>query len=158
MAAAVKNPVCPICDETFKDGRGLSGHIQWKHQDLSEDEREELMEEGMSRGRESAAGGAADDLNTAALRYTDPVMQAVERVRQAKDRLEETEDRLKALNECSHGSGVPVGNLHMGTKATKIVREAKQRCRDEIERREDEVERRVEQLNEAIQKEVNDRE
>jgi hypothetical protein len=154
MAAAVKNPVCTICDETFKDGRGLSGHIQWKHQDLSEEEREELMEEGMSRGRESAAGGAADDLNTAALRYSDPVMQAVERVREAKDRLEEAEARMEALKESSGGTGLgPVGTPWMNVK-----REAKQRCKDEIQRREEEVERRVEQLNEAIQQEVNDRE
>jgi exonuclease VII small subunit len=154
MAAAVKNPVCTICDETFKDGRGLSGHIQWKHQDLSEDEREELMEEGMSRGRESAAGEAADDLNTAALRYTDPVMQAVERVRQAKDRLEEAEDRMEALMESSGGTGVGP----FGTKWMNVKREVKQRCKEEIQRREDEVERRVEQLNEAIHQEVSDRE
>lgn len=46
---AVKNPECTICGETFKDGRGLSGHLQFKH-DLSGDEHERELEKGMSRG------------------------------------------------------------------------------------------------------------
>ena len=46
---AVKNPECPICGDTFKDGRGLSGHLQFKH-DLSGDEHQEKLGEGMDRG------------------------------------------------------------------------------------------------------------
>jgi hypothetical protein len=46
---AVKNPECTICGETFKDGRGLSGHLQFKH-GLSGEEHERELEKGMSRG------------------------------------------------------------------------------------------------------------
>lgn len=47
---AVKNPECPICGETFKDGRGLSGHLQFKH-GLSGDEHGEKLDKGMERGQ-----------------------------------------------------------------------------------------------------------
>lgn len=53
---AVKNPECPICGETFEDGRGLSGHLQFKHS-LSGDEHKRELDKGMDRGekRQSAA-------------------------------------------------------------------------------------------------------
>jgi hypothetical protein len=47
---ATINPECSICGETFKDGRGLAGHIQWKHSDLPKEEQEKLKKEGMSKG------------------------------------------------------------------------------------------------------------
>lgn len=47
---AVKNPECPICGDTFEDGRGLSGHLQFKH-GLSGDEHEEKLDKGMERGQ-----------------------------------------------------------------------------------------------------------
>lgn len=51
---AVKNPECPICGDTFKDGRGLSGHLQFKH-GLSGEEHERELEKGMSRGEKRQA-------------------------------------------------------------------------------------------------------
>jgi hypothetical protein len=61
---AVKNPECPICGDTFKDGRGLSGHLQFKH-GLSGEKHERELEKGMSRGEKqqspapSEVGGRA---------------------------------------------------------------------------------------------------
>lgn len=49
-AVAVRNPECPICGETFQDGRGLSGHLQFKH-DLSGDDHRRKLDKGMDRGR-----------------------------------------------------------------------------------------------------------
>jgi hypothetical protein len=49
---AVKNPECPVCGDTFKDGRGLSGHLQFKH-GLSGDEHKEKLDEGMERGEKA---------------------------------------------------------------------------------------------------------
>lgn len=49
---AVRNPECPICGESFKDGRGLSGHLQFKHS-LSGEEHREMLDEGMDRGEKS---------------------------------------------------------------------------------------------------------
>jgi hypothetical protein len=51
-AVAVRNPECPICGDTFQDGRGLSGHLQFKHS-LSGDEHREMLDEGMERGEKS---------------------------------------------------------------------------------------------------------
>lgn len=51
---AVKNPECPICGDTFTDGRGLSGHLQFKH-GLSGEKHERELEKGMSRGEKQQA-------------------------------------------------------------------------------------------------------
>jgi hypothetical protein len=57
-AVAVRNPECPICGETFQDGRGLSGHLQFKHS-LSGDDHREMLDEGMEKGEK--AGRRAPD-------------------------------------------------------------------------------------------------
>lgn len=61
-AVAVRNPECPICGDTFEDGRGLSGHLQFKHS-LSGGEHREMLDEGMERGekadRPAPSGGGA---------------------------------------------------------------------------------------------------
>ena len=59
MMMAVKNPECPICGDTFKDGRGLSGHLQFKHS-LSGNEHKEKMDEGMDRGEKSQTRASGD--------------------------------------------------------------------------------------------------
>jgi len=51
-AVAVRNPECPICGDTFQDGRGLSGHLQFKHS-LSGDEHREMLDEGMEKGQKA---------------------------------------------------------------------------------------------------------
>lgn len=54
---ATLDPECPICGQTFEDGRGLNGHLRFKH-GLDGEEFEEAMGEGMSRGRKGVTPAA----------------------------------------------------------------------------------------------------
>lgn len=150
--AAVKNPVCPMCGETFKDGRGVSGHLQFKH-GLSGDEHSEALEEAMSRGQDdrSAEGIPGERKN-----YQDARMQAVEDLRFAKNRLQDAKDRKKALHESSGGHTETTG--WAANTWQEVKRETRQQIDEEIEDWEEEVEKRIEQLDSAIQAEVNRRE
>lgn len=153
MSAAVKNPVCPICQETFKDGRGLSGHLQFKH-GLSGEDHEEKLEEGMSRGTEEVptSGFASVDRKL----YQDDRMQAVENLRVAKKRLERAKERKEALHEASGGHTEFTG--WAASTWQQVKGETREQIDDQITRCEEEIEKRKEQLDDAIQAEVDRRE
>lgn len=101
---AVKNPECPVCGaDHFKDGRGLSGHLQFKHQ-LSGKEHEKKLNEGMARGRKkkapvertaSAVAGGGDEASNEA----GSQMSAREKELMLRGELAEVEDELEEIRE-----------------------------------------------------------
>jgi hypothetical protein len=150
--AAVKNPVCPVCGETFKDGRGVSGHLQFKH-GLSGDEHREALDEAMSRGQDEES---LEGVRLEGKVYQDSRMQAVENLRVAMEQLERAEKRKEALRQSSGGS-TEITGIAVSTWQ-EVKRETREQIDEEISRMEERVEERKKQLDQALQTEVDRRE
>lgn len=126
---AVKNPQCPICGERFKDGRGLSGHVQWKHS-LSGEERDEVVQEGLERGRREEQP-ASDRSHVRSVR---------DRELEIKGMLWEIEQRRTQLKR-----GKPSADLFSFSSKSKEV----QSKLDELDKREEECREELRKITDS---------
>jgi len=130
---AVKNPECPICGDVFKDGRGLSGHLQFAHQDLSDEEREQAKEEGMNRGRKQQMPAPSEAGGSAGRSIRDRELELKGMLWEIKERREEIEEEMP-------GPGV-FSFLNSDKK------EALQESLDELDQREEEIRERLSEID-----------
>lgn len=129
-AVAVRNPECPICEETFKDGRGLSGHLQFKH-GLSDEEHREMLDEGMDRGEKSeqpAPDGAAGWSGRSVR----------DRELELKGRLQEIKEKRERIQENDRSWGILGVRIQTDVKAKEAL--------EELEEREQEVREELRKL------------
>jgi hypothetical protein len=138
---------CPVCGESFEDGRGLHGHLRFK-EGLSGDELERTFEEAKSKEARKEIRNEPGSPTE----YDDPRMQAVENLRRAKDRLQKAKDRKEAFHESSGGhtelTGFAASDWQQVKKETRLKIEA------EIEECQEEVEKYTSRLDEEIRREV----
>lgn len=140
--------ICPLCDQSFEDGRGLHGHLRFK-EGLSGEELEEVFEEAKNREEQKSGEDSGSSV-----RYDDPKMQAVEELRIAKKQLQKSKDRKEALRDSS-GGGMTIPFV---TTWQEVKGEVRDRINQEIDRREEKVQECIDRLDEEIQKEVDRRE
>lgn len=114
---AVKDPECPICGDVFKDGRGLSGHLQFKHS-LSGDEHRERLDEGMNRGEQRESVAPAEAQNKRSVR---------DRILELKGMLYEIQQKKDDI-----GPLAAVVNPKKGERLDEL-RDREQEIRDELE-------------------------
>jgi len=101
---AVKNPECPICGDTFKDGRGLSGHLQFKHS-LSGDEHSEMLDEGMERGekqetpaRDEVGGKTGRSIRDRELELKGMLLECQDKQREVREKIEEVKEEDRSVS------------------------------------------------------------
>lgn len=138
---ATKDPECPICGDVFVDGRGLSGHLQFKH-DLSGEEHAEMKEKGMARGekvREPAPTGENRSVRDRELEIKGMLLEC--RVNQNKVRVELDEVREKDRSLSVFGLQVLTD-----AESEKRIDELEGRL-SELEEREEELLSKLEELN-----------
>lgn len=103
-AVAVLNPECPICGDTFQDGRGLSGHLQFKHSLSGEDHRE-MLDEGMEKGEssqkrapEEAGGNAGRSVRDRELEVKGMLLECREKQEKVRKRIDEVRDEDRSVS------------------------------------------------------------
>lgn len=121
----MKNLTCPECKETFQDGRGLHGHLRFKH-----DIYGEQLEKHMERAKEMARDR---DEHEREARPQDPIMAAVERMARAKARKEAVEETA--------GGGL---SWPRPTTWQKVKGECYERCKEEYEEAKEALEKAME--------------
>ena len=104
---AVKNPECPICGDTFQDGRGLSGHLQFKHS-LSGDEHREMLDEGMEKGEssqrpapEEVGGSSGRSIRDRELELKGMLLECRDKQREVREKIEEVKEEDRSVSVLS---------------------------------------------------------
>lgn len=128
---------CPICGESFKDARGLHGHLRFK-ESLEGRELERVFSEAKEQEAVEAEGSRSSDGSSRA-QFGDPVLQAAEQVRLWKG-------RMKAVEESKHGYSKP-----LVSERQRVKREVWDRCKEKVEEAK-------QALDEAISREAERRE
>lgn len=140
---AAKSATCPACGDTFKDLRGLNGHLRFKHQ-FEKERVDELMDEAkrdVSERREAEGEKPADS-----------VMLAMDRMVRAQDRKELAEDVLKRMKKKNFvGDRWELGFLTSTIPEKEVAEEYVEKCEEELEEAK-------EALYAAIEREANRRE
>ncbi len=129
-AVAVHNPECPICGDTFQDGRGLSGHLQFKHS-LSGDEHREMLDEGMERGEKSDRPAPDDAGGWSGRSVRDRELELKGMLQECKEKQEKVRDKDRSWDIL----GIPI--------RTDV--EAQQKL-DELEERERKIRRELRKI------------
>jgi hypothetical protein len=133
---------CPICGESFEDGRGLHGHLRFK-ENLSGEELEETFQEAKDKSGDEEEG--------------DSILQHVKRVA-----LHHGIAPVEVVRKITRPmvSGSPWGDLDLesGVLAITDEEEAADDVLGELENRlEKEKEKAGEELNAVLQKQIKQR-
>lgn len=133
---------CPVCGESFEDGRGLHGHLRFK-EDLSGEELEETFQEAKDQSADEEEG--------------DPILQHVKRVA-----LHHGITPLEVVRKIRRpmATGSPWGDLDLqgGVLFTSEEEQAAEEMLLELEDRlEKEKEEAGEELNSVLQKQIGQR-
>ena len=126
---AVKNPECPICGETFQDGRGLSGHLQFKHS-LSGDEHREMLDEGMEKGESSQRPVPEEVGGSSGRSIRDRVLELKGMLLECRDKQEEVRGEIEEVKEEDRSVSVLSIPLSTDTEAQKRLEELQDRLQD----------------------------
>jgi hypothetical protein len=148
---------CPVCGRTFKDGRGLQGHLRFKHE-LTGQAKDRAMQEALAE-RDEDPDQLVAELEDQGPKppYRDTVMQAAEQVREAKQRLREAKARRDAISDVSTRGGALSSLMGRDKHKREVKGDYLDRVDEEIEHWRSEVESRRDVLNNAIEKEAKSR-
>ena len=145
---------CPICGETFKDGRGLHGHLRFK-EDLQGEKLERVYSEAkeMQAARErEAATHAASESNMAPLRYgghgrLSLAMEKVSRLVEAR----RNKERLQNELQCAEVAP-PQSFSFFGTSETAVWEDLQKAFREEVTKAEEEVKAAERNLKQTVKR------
>lgn len=94
---ATRNPECVICGDRFEDGRGLNGHLRFKH-DLEGDELEEAQRKGMERGRRDSKPARPEHGGSAGRSIRDRELEVKGLLWENRKRKEELEEKRSGFD------------------------------------------------------------
>lgn len=135
-AVAVRNPECPICGETFQDGRGLSGHLQFKHS-LSGDEHREMLDEGMERGESSQKAAPEEVGGNAGRSIRDRELELKGMLLECRDKQNEVRQEIEQVKQEDRSVSFLNVPLVTDTDAQERLEELQARLQDLEEREKD---------------------
>lgn len=126
--ATMAKPVrCSECGDTFKDLRGLNGHLRFVH-DYGKEELREALDEAKEviAEREAIEAMTVEDL--------DPVMKAMDRLVRSKNRLDAAEEIFQKMKKKDVvGGRFEIGFLTPTIPERKVAKEYVERCEQEHE-------------------------
>ena len=127
---AARPATCPECGETFKDLRGLNGHMRFKHNLPAEEVNEIITEKKEAREREEAEIPPPEP--------DQPVMMALDRLVRAESRRDAAEELLKAMKTKNFvGERWEIGFLTPTIPEKEVAKEYVERCEEEYENAKD---------------------
>lgn len=129
VVMAVKDPECPICGDTFKDGRGLSGHLQFKHQ-LSGDEHREKLDEGMDRGQKRQTPAPEEVGGRSGRSVRDRELELKGMLLECREKQEEIREKDRSADFL----GLPIRTDVEAKERLEELKQREQEILDELER------------------------
>lgn len=139
---AAKSATCPACGDTFKDLRGLNGHLRFKHQ-FEKERVDDLMDEAKRdvSERRQAEGEKPED----------SVLLAMDRVQRCKARRQEAKKVVKSAKRGGGMGAFPTSSVFSSSIEEDVAEEYLEKCEEELEEAQ-------EALESAIEREVRRRE
>lgn len=141
-AVAVRNPECPICGDTFEDGRGLSGHLQFKH-NLSGEEHREMLDEGMEKGESSQRPAPEEVGGNSGRSVRDRELELKGMLLECRDKQEEVQEEIERVKENDRSVSFGPLSLRTDVDAKERLKELRDRLQD-LEEREQSI---IDELN-----------
>ena len=147
---------CPICGETFKDGRGLHGHLRFK-EGLQGEKLERVYNEAkdMQAARErEAATRAASESNTAPFRYgghgkLSLAMEKVSRLVEARRNKERLQNEMRCAENAAPMSLFISSESEVWGALEKAFRKEVAKAEEEVEAAKRNLKQTVERLAES---------